>query len=133
MGLFRRRRLSAELEPVYAAFLSATEPVELAKAAVMAAVPSARYPGVPLGDALEGYERHLAEARSRMGPWRDYRVGEIWQECDEGIASARRVGARLRDQPSELGFESLLETVQELLHPLEPFERAEEGFRILRR
>ncbi|MEX0991575.1 MAG: hypothetical protein WD004_04815 [Actinomycetota bacterium] len=132
MWPFRRRRLPSDLEATYAAFLSAIESVEKAKAAVVAAVPSARYPGVPLGDALGSYDRFLAEADTRMAPWFDERLAGIWEGCDAGIVEARRVGDRLREQPSELGFESLLETVQELLDPLEPFELAEERFRSLR-
>ncbi len=133
MAIFRKRELPVDLRSCYEGFLSVIGSVELAKSAVVAAVPSARYPGVPLGDALGSYGRHLEEARTEMGSWRDDHLAEIWRECDQGLGEALELGDRLLAEPEELGFESLLETVQELLDPLEPFERAEERFRSLRR
>jgi len=100
------------------------EEVERAKQAVVGAVPSARAPGRPLADALFEFETRLASADSRMNAWKGESVAVEWEACRAGIAEARARGERLRLDAPELGFESLLGTIQELIDPLEVFEQA---------
>lgn len=142
MSLLRRRRLSPELAEVHAHFLSAVEPVEAAKQALVGAVPQARFPGRELSDALAAFDRSLAEAQSRMDPWRHPDLEAEWVACTRGLVRARteaaveieRLGSGEKERvgSSEVGFESLLELVQSYLDPLEPFAQAEERFHALR-
>ena len=90
----------------------------------MGAVPSARAPGRPLADAVFEFEARLASAESAMDAWRNESVALEWEACRAGIAEARSRGERLRLDAPELGFESLLGTIQELIDPLEVFEEA---------
>ena len=118
--VFRRRR-SGE---AYGAFGRVLEDVERAKQAVVAAVPSARAPGRPLADALFEFEARLSSADAGMDGWRSESVTAEWRACRAGIAEARARGERLRLEAPDLGFESLLGVIQELIDPLDPFEEA---------
>src|SRR4051812_28418269 len=92
------------------------------------AVPSARAPGRPLADALFAFETDLAGAISAMPQWRTEAVEPEWAACRAGLDQAKEGAERLKMSASELGFESLIGTVGELIAPLEPFEAAAARF-----
>lgn len=127
----RKRRLPEGLRGPHDSFCLALAPVESAKEALTRAVPMARYPGAPLGEALFRFDEELARAEPLMPAWRADAVAGEWDACREGIGEARRRATRLRDEAPDLGFESLLEAIQRLLDPLEPFALAAERFREL--
>jgi hypothetical protein len=130
--VLRRRRLPSDLAGPFDAFLAAVEPVERAKRSVVAAVPTGRTPGLPLAEALVGFEEELREVRRRMPAWRVARVEAEWALCEAAVEESLRLAESLRVQAPELGFEALLAVVGDLIAPLEAFERAVERFRDLR-
>jgi hypothetical protein len=130
--VLRRRRLPSDLVGPFDAFLAAVEPVERAKRSVVAAVPTGRSPGLPLAEALVGFEEGLREARRRMLAWRVGRVEAEWALCEAAVEESLRLAESLRVHAPELGFEALLAVVGDLIAPLEAFERAVERFRALR-
>jgi hypothetical protein len=124
LGVFRRRRMREDVPEESRRFDAVLGEVERAKAAVVAAVPSARAPGRPLADALFEFDDRLAAAASLMDSWRTEHVADAWKACADGIAEARGRGERLRLDAPDLGFESLLGAIQELIDPLDAFELA---------
>jgi hypothetical protein len=133
LRIFRRRRLpDAFLEP-FTAFEAVLTELEPAKAALAEVMPSTRYPGRPLVDALLAFERGLAAAAPLMAGWRIAPLEDVWVRCEEGVRTAGELAQRLREEaPEILGFEALLGTVESLLDPLTPFEEAADAFRGLR-
>jgi hypothetical protein len=130
--VLRRRRLPSDLAGPFDAFLAAVEPVERAKRSVVAAVPTGRSPGLPLAEALVGFEEGLREARRWMSAWRVGRVVPEWAACAAAVEESLGLAESLRVRAPELGFEPLLAAVGDLMAPLEAFERAAERFRDLR-
>lgn len=96
-----------------------------------AAAPSGRRPGLPLAEALSGFERGLAGAAGGMASWRLAEVEEAWRACRAGLdeASARAERLRLGDAPD--GYEQLYGTLADLMEPLEAFSVAVGRFRAL--
>jgi hypothetical protein len=121
--VFRRKRTPRE-RGASGAFASVLEEVERAKEAVVAAVPSARAPGRPLAEAVFEFEARLDAAQAGMDAWRGDAVATEWEACRGGITEARARAERLRLEAPELGFESLLAAIQELIDPLDVFEQA---------
>ena len=130
-AVFRRKRVLRGSDLPVSEFVAVLEAIERAKEAVVASVPSARAPGKPLADALLEFETCLASADASMPRWRREAVDAEWEACRAGITEARGRGERFRLTAPELGFESLLGEIQELIAPLEPFEDAAARFRAL--
>lgn len=131
--MFRRKRLPAELVPVFATFSAALAEVETGKTALAGVMPTTRLPGTPLPDALLEFEDRTARAAGLMAGWRVPALEEQWSACDQGLAQARDRARRFREEGPDLGgFEGLIWAVEELLTPLEPFEAAALRFRALR-
>lgn len=130
--MLRRRRLPSDLAGAFDGFLATVEPVERAKGSVVAGVPTGRSPGLPLAEALVGFEEGLREAQRRMPAWRVESVQTEWTACAAAIFESLRLAESLRLGAPELGFEALLAAVADLIAPLEAFERAAERFGDLR-
>jgi len=130
MGLFRKRS-DPEAEHVRAAFATVAGAVDAAQRGLLAAIPTARDPGVPLAQALAEFGLNLDEAARAMPGWRHDRVVHEWTSCSEAIADARAEAKRLRLEPSALDFEALNSRVGDVLHPLERFSDAERMVRRL--
>jgi hypothetical protein len=128
--VFRRRRPSPEGLPLQG-FRDALEAVEAAKEAAVAAVPSARAPGIPLAECVFRFERELGLAQGRMDAWRHDDLTAEWEACLAGVAQALRRAEDLRMRAPDLGHESLLFELADLIAPLEPFEQAAQRFRAL--
>lgn len=115
MALLRKRRSDPAAESIKAAFEPVATAVEAAQRALLAAIPTARDPGVPLGQALAAFGVRLEQAQTAAAglpaAWRD-RVGAP-------LAEARARAGSLRLVESALGFEALNARVGEVLHPLE--------------
>ena len=132
--MFRRKRLSPELDAALAHLRVVVEEVEAAKQAMTGTVPSTRSGGTPLAEGILELERRLTVAQELMPTWRHSDVDAEWVECDAGIREALERARRFREDPPELGgFEGLIWAVDQLLAPLEAFEAAAERFRTLRR
>lgn len=132
--MFRRKRLSPELDALLAHLRVVVEQVEAAKQAMTGTVPSTRSAGTPLAEGILELEQRLTAAQELMPTWRHSDVDAEWAACDVGIREALERARRLREDPPELGgFEGLIWAVDQLLAPLEAFEAAAERFRTLRR
>lgn len=129
--MFRRRVRDRSGDLPVSGFLEVLDDVERAKEAIVAAVPTARAPGAPLADALFEFERGLRAAAEAMPRWRHDSLAREWAACDEAIADAIARGERLRLEAPELGFESLIGRVGDLIAPLDAFGLAAERFRDL--
>lgn len=132
--MFRRKRLSPDLDAALADLRAVVEHVEAAKLAMTGTVPSTRSAGTPLAEGILELEQRLAAAQESMPTWRRPELDDEWLACDAGIREALDRARRLREDPPELGgFEGLIWAVDQLLGPLEAFEAAAERFRTLRR
>ena len=132
--MFRRKRLSPELDAALVNLRAVVDEVEEAKQAMTGTVPSTRSAGTPLAEGILELEQRLAAARELMPAWRHQDLEDEWVACDAGIRESLERARRLREDPPELcGFEGLIWAVDQLLAPLEAFEAAAERFRTLRR
>jgi hypothetical protein len=131
--VLRRKKLPPELVPRHVGFLGVLGLVEMAKEALVAAVPSGRGRGTPLVEALLSFDQALRRARAAMPSWRCEEVEREWRACDEGLIEVARAAEALRLEAPSLGFESLLTRIGGLIDPLGVFEEAADRFRSLRR
>ncbi len=98
--------------------------LEEAKVSLLSAVPSRRGPGLPLAQALAGFEEGLQEVRDRMPGWRSPRTEDAWQACREGLDLAAGTAQHLRLDASPQGYEELYTALGDILDPLDAFEQA---------
>lgn len=132
--MFRRQRLSPELDQALMNLRAVVDEVEAAKSALTGTVPSTRSAGTPLAEGILDLEQHLRAALTLMPAWRHPDLEEAWRACDTAIRESLERARRMREDPPELGgFEGLIWAVDQLLAPLEAFEAAAERFRTLRR
>ena len=132
--MFRRKRLSQELDAALASFRAVVEQVEAAKLAMTGTVPSTRSAGTPLAEGILELEQRLIAAQALMPAWRHPELEDEWLACGAGIRESLKRARQLREDPPDLGgFEGLIWAVDRLLAPLEAFEAAAERFRTLRR
>ena len=131
MALLRKRPPDPEAERVRHAFGVVATAIDAAQRALLAAIPTSRDPGVPLGQALSSFGVHLGRAADAMKTWRSDRTAEHWDRCQTGLESARAAAERLRLEPGSPGFEALNARVGEILHHLEEFADAERELRRL--
>jgi hypothetical protein len=108
--------------------------VEEAKASLVAAVPaSGRVRGIPLAEALAGFELGLVDASTSMDGWRTEELLAEWLACGDGLRDAKVRAERLRLHRSPQAYEELVAELDDLMGPLETFERAARAVRALRR
>jgi hypothetical protein len=132
--MLRRKRLAENLDASLEGLRAVAEQIQAAKDAMTSTVPSTRFPGSPLAEAIAEFEDHLNRARDLMPTWRHPEVEGEWVACEAGIDESLERARKLREDPPELGgFEGLIWVVDQVLTPLEAFEAAAERFRSLRR
>jgi hypothetical protein len=132
--VFRRKRLSPELDEALVNLRAVVDEVEAAKQAMTGTVPSTRSTGTPLAEGILELELRLVAAQELMPTWRHPDLEAEWLACDAGIRESLERARHLREYPPELGgFEGLIWAVDQLLAPLEAFVAAAERFRTLRR
>ena len=98
------------------------EVVERAKAAAVSAVPDRRGRARPLADALFEFDAELQEARALLSGWAEGDSSRA--ACEAGLAESLRRSEALRMEAPDLGYESLVARLAELLDPLDAFEHA---------
>jgi len=120
---FRRRATDPALVEARAAFRRVTSLLDSAQRALLAAVPTSRDQGVPLGQALGAFLSGLAETDVAMQAWRTLAVEPLWERCHTALAQARAAAERLAGDAARtpLGFEALNARLGDVLSPLEEF------------
>ena len=130
--IFRRRSLPERLVGVEEGFERVLTHVERAKEAVMAAVPVARVAPRPLAEALFEFDTELAAARERMDAWNHEELSSEWIACGEALDECLGSSERIRMEAADLGFESFVAMIGELIAPLDAFEAAVDRFEELK-
>jgi hypothetical protein len=105
------------------------ERLEEAQRALLAAIPSSRNPGIPVGDAIGSFLRGLDDVEALMQSWQNPAVDEAWHRCVRALEQARREAGRLQGQVPDLDFEGLNARVGDVLDPLEVFTDVEQELR----
>jgi hypothetical protein len=105
--------------------------VEHAKASLAAVAPAGRSQGVPLAEALAGFETYLREAQQAMPAWRTSVVNGAWQLCRDALEESSRRADALRLGEAPDGYEHLYIVLGDLMEPLEAFAVAASRFREL--
>lgn len=123
----RKRKADPDRASVVAAFRRTAGIVDAAQRALLEAIPTARHPGIPLGDAVDEFARLLDEAAETMEAWRRPELVHEWTSCGESLDRARALAARLRAET--LDFEALNARVGETIAPLDAFIEVAEGLR----
>jgi hypothetical protein len=120
-----RRAPPPDAPLVRRAFEAVLERVEAAKAALVAAVPTARVEGRPLAESLLGFEGELRAALAGMDAWRRVDHEGLWRACRDGVEDALRRAERARLEAPTLDFEGLVDLIGEMMAPLDPFAEAD--------
>lgn len=131
--IFRRKKLPERLVGADENFGVVLSYVERAKEAVMAAVPVARVAPRSLAEALFEFDAELGIAQEGMSGWRAEELSTVWVACSDALASCLASSQRIRMEVDDLGFESFVGMIGDLIAPLEVFESAVDRFEELKR
>jgi hypothetical protein len=112
---------AGQLGGAFRAFLDTLGVVEEAKAALTGAAPGRRSPGVPLAEAVAGFEWGLRRALEAMPAWRLPEVAEAWMACSAALTESIRRTQRFRMEPAPEGYERLYLALSDLMDPLAAF------------
>jgi hypothetical protein len=132
--VFRKRRspsLGPEVRDAFEAFRRSVNLIEAAKRRLAAAAPGGRSAGIPLAEALSGFEEGVREAASTMGGWRVAELEDVWSVCSTGLDESLRRAERLRLSESPEGYEQLYGALADLMDPLDAFAAGLRRFRAL--
>jgi hypothetical protein len=127
MSPWRRRpkgEASAPLRAAFRAYSDTLATVEEAKAALAAAAPARRTPGVPLAEAVAGFEWGLRRATEGMPSWRLPEVEEAWSTCVAALKESILRAQRFRMEDAPEGYERIYLALGELMDPLGAFQDA---------
>ena len=124
--VFRKKRRAS---PALGPFLTMAAALDAAQRALLAAIPTSRDVGVPLAEALAGFDRELRRAEHLMPAWQNPQTDPWHRRCDAAIVETRLEADRLRLEPGRLEFEMLNARIGDVLHPLEVFADAERALR----
>ena len=130
MILRRKPDLPEPLHDAWWAFLDCAEVIEGGRRILLAALPTGRVEPAPIAVGTEAVRRALVDARAWMPSWRLDDLEEDWQACaraleaaERGVDDVERVAASTRE------LEELLESVQDVIEPLDTFADAERSWR----
>ena len=133
--MFRRKKprpdVDADLREAFVRFRQTVSSVEAAKESLAASAPRGRNAGVPLAEALAGFEQGLRDASASMPEWRRATVEEAWNSCRRALEEAGRRGECLRVGDAPEGYEALYGELGDLMEPLDAFAVALDRFREL--
>ena len=130
MILRRKPDLPHSLHDAWWAFLDCAEVIEGGRRVLLAALPKGRVEPAPIAVGTEAVRRAIVDARTWMPAWRRDELEDDWQECaralqdaDTGLDEVERVAASTGE------LEELLESVQDVIEPLDTFADAERSWR----
>jgi hypothetical protein len=127
--VFKRRAQDPELAAARETFNAVADRIDVAQRALLAAIPTARDPGVPIAQALKAFGAALDDASVAMEGWRDARRNEHRDRCASALKEARDQAEQLRLHAGDLDFEQLNARVGDVLYPLETFAEVERKLR----
>lgn len=131
MALFRRRPSDPALDAARDAFRRVAAELDATQRALLAAVPTSRDPGTPLGEALDAFGAGLARVDALMPGWRHPSTEAAWDRCAEAVLQARRQADAVRVEGGALDFETLNARLGDVIAPLEEFADAGDELRRL--
>jgi hypothetical protein len=131
--MWRRTRPDPAVEAVWAGFLRFAKALDEGSRALLATVPSARRPGVPIEASVAGFLAGLEAARAELPAWDHPALADAQAATAAALDAAER---RARDLPAAtqgLEFEHRNERVADVIDELVPVQEAERAVRDLRR
>ena len=129
----RRRGPDLAVEAAWASFLRLATALDEGSRALLATVPTARRPGVPLAAGVAGFQAGLAAARAELPGWALAELAEANQAAGEAIDAAAALAAGLAEAAEGLDFSRRNELVGDVLEELAAVQDAERALRALRR
>lgn len=122
MRLFRRRN-DPKLTGARDAFRRCAAELNSAQRALLAAVPTSRDTGIPLGEAIDAFLEGLDRIEAQMPGWRIEQTEEAWKDCFRVLAESRAEAIVIKENPPA-GFEALNARLGEVIAPFEQFAYA---------
>ena len=129
----RRRVPDPEVEAAWQSFLRFAKALDEGSRALLAAVPSARRPGVPLDASVQGFLAGTAAARQELPGWALPQLAGAQRATGAALDAADRRALQLEAVTSGMEFEHRTEAIGEVLDELGPVQEAEQALRALRR
>ena len=131
--MWRRRGPDPAVEAAWAGFLGFAKALDEGIRALLATIPSARRPGVPLDAGVAGFLAGLDAARAELPAWDHPALAGAQAATAAALDAAE---GRARDLPAAsdgLEFEHRNERVADVLDELLPVQAAEQQVRSLHR
>jgi hypothetical protein len=128
-----RRARDPAVQAAWAGFLRFATALDEGSRALLATVPSARRPGVPLQASVAGFLAAVQAARAELPAWALPGLAEAQAASAAALDAAERRARELPAATEGLDFEHRNERVAEVLDELGPIQAAEQALRGLRR
>jgi hypothetical protein len=129
----RRRRRDPAVEAAWSGFLAFARALDEGSRALLATVPSARRPGVPLEAGVAGFLAGIEAAAAELPGWALPELAGTQAAAASALQAAGRRARALPDATAGLDFEHRNQAVGEVLDELVPVQAAERALRDLRR
>ncbi len=135
MGWLRRRARppAPAVEAAWASLARCAQALDEGARALLATVPSARRPGVPLEAGVVGFLAGLEAARAELPGWALPELAEVQAAATAALDRAGRRARALPAAAAGLDFEHRTQAVGAVLDELAPVGDAETALRALRR
>jgi hypothetical protein len=129
----RRRRRDPAVEAAWSGFLAFARALDQGSRALLATVPSARRPGVPVEAGVAGFLAGVEAAGAELPGWALPELAGAQAASAAALDAAQRRARQLAVTTAGLDFEHRNEAVGEVLDELAPIQDAEAALRRLRR
>jgi len=131
--VLRRRQPDPAVEAAWEAFCRFARALDEGSRALLASVPTARRPGVPIETAVAGFLAGIEAARAELPGWALPDVAAEHARAAAALDGAEAAARRLSDAAGGLDFEHRNERLGDVLDELVDVEPAEAALRSLRR
>ena len=131
--MWPRRVRDPAVEAAWAGFLRFARALDDGSRALLATVPTARRPGVPLEASVAGFLAGTEAARTELTGWALPALADAQAAAVAALDAADRRARELPAATSGLQFEHRNEAVAAVLDELAPVQAAEQALRALRR
>lgn len=131
--MLRRKRMPAELQPAYQAFLSQAERVEQARSALLSCLPVGRVDPAPVPVGLDLLRDELDAVSGQLDMWRHDVIADHWTSCSSAILQTlAALPAAYHAAAHSTELEELLGAVSDVVEPLDAWHDAERAWLALR-